>query len=165
MNHLSAKTLLAALFISAGAYACSSSTTPVVSEDSGTSSGSGSGSGSSSGAGSETFTDVYTTILQPTCSSHHTAGGADSFLDFSSKASAYASLVGVKASGPACGTNEAGPVETRVVAGSPSLSLLYQKVSQSTPPCGSQMPLNEAPLSSADQVKIQSWIIQGAAND
>jgi hypothetical protein len=169
---VSSKTILAALVISAGAYACSSSPSTTGGGDSGASSGSGSGSGgSSSGSGSggssETFTDIYTTILQPTCSTHHAAGAPDSFLDLSSKASAYAALVGTTASGPACGATalDGGTPEVRVVAGHPSESLLFQKVSQMNPPCGAQMPFHGTPLAQADQTKIQSWIIQGAANN
>jgi hypothetical protein len=156
MHRSLSKPLLCALVVSAFAFACSSTST-----GGGGDSGTSSGSGGDSGGPSETFTDVYTTVLQPHCTSHHVAGGADSFLDLSTQAAAYTSLVGVTASGPACGTSG----NVRVKAGSPSASLLFQKVSQASPPCGAQMPLNGTPLSQADQTKIQSWIIQGAAND
>lgn len=110
---------------------------------------------------SATFTEVYTAILQPTCSECHTPGGEGFFQDFSAQSKAYAALVGVKASGPSCGTSG----ETRVVAGSASQSLIFQKVSQSTPPCGSQMPLEGPPLSSAQMTLIEEWINAGALND
>ena len=113
------------------------------------------------GAASATFTDVYTAILQPTCSSCHTPGGEGAFQDFSSPSHAYAALVGVKASGPSCGTSG----ETRVEPGSASQSLIFQKVSESTPPCGSQMPLGRPPLSSAQMTLIENWINAGALND
>jgi hypothetical protein len=108
-----------------------------------------------------TFTDVYTAILRPTCSSCHTPGGEGSFQDFSSQARAYAALVGVKASGPSCGTSG----ETRVVPGNASQSLIFQKVTESTPPCGSQMPLGGPPLSGAQTTLIEDWINAGALND
>jgi hypothetical protein len=125
--------------------------------------GCGSSSSASPGAGSgtPTFTEVYTTVLEPNCAGCHSAGGADSFLDFSTQANAYSSLVAVKASGPACGSSGL----TRVVAGSASTSLLYEKVSQAKPPCGAQMPFDGAPLSGGDQGLIASWINGGATND
>jgi hypothetical protein len=117
--------------------------------------------GAGPAAGTPTFTEVYTTVLGPNCASHHAAGQVDSFLDLGTQASAYSSLVGVKASGPGCGSSGL----TRVVPGSASTSLLYEKVSQSTPSCGSQMPFGGTPLSSGDQGLIASWINAGAKND
>ncbi len=67
----------------------------------------------------------------------------------------------MKASGPACG----GTAAVRVVAGSAATSLLYEKVSEATPPCGAQMPLDLMPLSAGDQEKIENWINAGALND
>ena len=110
---------------------------------------------------SATFTAMYTPILQPTCSGCHNPSGVGSFQDFSSQVSAYAALVGVKASGPSCGSSD----ETRVVAGSASRSLLFQKVSEATPPCGSQMPLGGPPLSTAQMTFIEDWINAGALDD
>ncbi len=108
-----------------------------------------------------TFTEVYTTILGPICSDCHTPGGDGSFQDFSSQSSAYGALVGVTASGPACGSSG----EHRVVAGDASQSLLFQKVSEANPPCGSQMPLGGEPLSSTQVMLIENWVNQGARND
>jgi hypothetical protein len=108
-----------------------------------------------------TFTEIYATILQPTCSVCHKPGGIGAFQDFSSQSSAYAALAGVKASGPSCGSSG----ETRVVAGNASQSLLFQKVSEANPPCGSQMPLGGPPLSSAQVMLIEEWINAGALND
>jgi hypothetical protein len=133
----------------------------------------GCGSGSSTAVGSgtaadgdaavavATFTEVYAEILQPVCSSCHRPGGVGLFQDFSSQSAAYAALVGVKASGPSCGSSG----DTRVVPGNPSESLLVQKVSGATPPCGSPMPLGGPPLSSAQVTLIQDWIKGGASND
>jgi hypothetical protein len=108
-----------------------------------------------------TFTEIYVTILQPTCSVCHKPGGIGAFQDFSSQSSAYTALVGVKASGPSCGSSD----ETRVVAENASQSLLFQKVSEANPPCGSQMPLGGPPLSSAQMTLIEDWINAGALND
>jgi hypothetical protein len=108
-----------------------------------------------------TFTEMYVTILQPTCSPCHEPGGLGSFQDFSSQANAYAALVGVKASGPSCGASD----EVRVVPGSESQSLLFQKVSEANPPCGSPMPLGGPPLSTAQIALIGAWISAGAPND
>jgi hypothetical protein len=57
-----------------------------------------------------TFTAVYTTIIAPTCSSHHSGATAAGALDLSSQAVAYTNLVGVHAAGGACGpaTDDAG---------------------------------------------------------
>jgi hypothetical protein len=137
--------MLAGLFATFAGAACSSSSTPA-------------GDG---GIGSPTFTNVYTTVLEPNCSLHHATGAVDGFLTFETKANAYKTLVNVKASGPNCGQSG----ETRVVPGSASTSLLYQKVSETTPPCGSQMPLNANPLSVADQQLIEDWINAGAPNN
>lgn len=108
-----------------------------------------------------TFTEIYTTILQPTCSPCHTPGGIGSFHDFSSQSSAYTGLVGVKASGPSCGSSG----ETRVVPGNASQSLLFQKVSEANPPCGAQMPLGGPPLRSAQTKLVEDWINAEALND
>ena len=144
MNHLSPKILFAALVLGAGAFGCSSST-----------------ANTGAAAQSETFTDLYTTVLQTNCATHHAAGAEDSFLDLSTQAVAYKSLVGVKADGPACGSSGL----TRVIVGSPSTSLLYEKVAESSPPCGQQMPYGGPYLSAADQEKVYNWIADGAPNN
>ena len=53
----------------------------------------------------------------------------------------------------------------RVVAGDALTSFVYQKISQTTPPCGSRMPFGLAPLSVADQMTIFDWINQGALDN
>lgn len=131
--------------------------------------GSGSVSAQATNAGSAadnagapaTFTEIYATILKPTCSECHRPDGIGSFQDFSSQSSAYTALVGVKASGPSCGTSG----KTRVVAGNASQSLLFQKVSEANPPCGSQMPLGGPPIASAQMTLVENWINAGALDD
>ena len=51
------------------------------------------------------------------------------------------------------------------MAGNSSQSLLFQKVSEANPPCGSQMPLGGPPLSSEQMTSIEEWINAGALND
>jgi hypothetical protein len=108
-----------------------------------------------------TFTAVYADVLGPTCSACHQPGGIGSFQDFSSRVVAYRALVGVAASGPSCGSSD----EIRVVPGNASGSLLFQKISQTTPPCGVRMPLGGPPLSSALVTLVEDWINAGAQND
>ena len=134
--------------------ACGSGTSPAAPGSSVT-------TGGDAATAAATFTEVYAQILQPVCSSCHRPGGEGLFQDFSSQSAAYGALVGVKASGPSCGTSG----DTRVVPGNASESLLFQKVSEATPPCGSPMPLGGPPLSSAQVTLIQDWINAGAPNN
>ncbi|MDP9001661.1 MAG: hypothetical protein M3O46_16300, partial [Myxococcota bacterium] len=142
---------------------------------SGSSSGSGSsgGSGSSSGVsagqsdggadggGGASFSQVYS-IMQSRCLPCHAngAGFMTGHLDMSSKATAYSNLVGVKAAGTAC----ANTGETRVVAGSPTTSLMYQMLNPA-PPCGMQMPRTGGPLTAPQIAQVSSWIASGAPNN
>ena len=111
---------------------------------------------------STTFTEVYTQILGPTCSTHHSGGDPAGNLDMSSQSLAYQNLAGVAASGPSCGGED--PVPTRVVAYDSAGSLLWQKVAGQQK-CGSQMPLGGPYLSSAQIELIAEWIDDGAQND
>ena len=109
-----------------------------------------------------TFTEVYTQILGPTCSSHHSGGDPSGNLDMSSQSLAYQNLAGVAASGPSCGGED--PVPTRVVAYDNAASLLWQKVAGQQK-CGSRMPLGGPYLSAAQIELIAEWIDDGAQND
>jgi hypothetical protein len=91
-----------------------------------------------------------------TCSGCHASAGAAANLDLSSQSTAYANLVGVKASGPSCGSTG----EFRVVAGSAGQSLLYNKIN-GTQDCGNQM-ITGGPN---DVALVQSWINDGAQNN
>jgi hypothetical protein len=71
-------------------------------------------------------------------------------------------LVGIAPSSAPCSTSG----YVRVVAGTAGSSLIYLKVSQATPPCGSQMPLSPNPLLNATQLQIvRAWINNGAKNN
>jgi hypothetical protein len=111
-----------------------------------------------------TFTEVYTDIISPICVQCHNPQGigvSSGHLDMSTKAVAFADLVGVAAMGSACGG-----MGTRVVAGSASKSILFEKVDPGTPaPCGSKMPLGLNPLTTAQAGEIESWINAGAMNN
>jgi predicted CxxxxCH...CXXCH cytochrome family protein len=120
---------------------------------------------------------VYTTIIaaksggpEPGCSNttcHFSgAGPAEGALDMSSQPTAYKSLVNVAAAGPLCSSKGL----TRVVPGNASVSLMYNKVHDASPPCGVQMPYagppyDLAPLPADEQSLIESWINAGAQNN
>ena len=69
-----------------------------------------------------------------------------------------ASLRGVAAMGVSC--RDQGLV--RVVPGDPAASLLYRKISEDAPPCGSRMPQAAAPLPPALIALVRDWIAAGA---
>jgi hypothetical protein len=56
------------------------------------------------------------------------------------------------------------PGHTLVVPGDAGASLLYEKVSSSTPSCGSQMPQGGS-LSATELHVLQTWVIQGALDN
>jgi hypothetical protein len=122
------------------------------------SSGAGSSGGTTPPAATATFTQVFTSILSPTCNSCHGFDAPN--MSFASKSTAYADLVGVSAQGTGCGTSG----EKRVVAGSSATSLLYMKVA-GTETCGARMPKGKAPLSQANITLIKNWIDEGALNN
>jgi hypothetical protein len=123
------------------------------------------------------FTQVYTTVIAPTCSSDfcHSNGVSirASGLDMSSQVVAYWSLVDQPLTGPSCAL-----MGTRVVPFQPEASIMYLKVSETMPPCGSQMPADPTalltkgsavfsgtPLTSAQQQLIYDWIADGAQDN
>jgi hypothetical protein len=111
-----------------------------------------------------TFTMVYSDIISPICVQCHNPAGIGvsmGHLDMSTKAVAFSDLVGVAASGVACGGDG-----TRVVAGNANNSILFKKVDPNQgSPCGSKMPLGLTPLTTAQADEISSWINAGALND
>jgi hypothetical protein len=118
--------------------------------------------GETGSTGATTFTDVYMNVIVPNgCTACHNPSVGAGSLDMSTQAAAYTNLVGVMAAGPACG----GMGLIRVVKGDASMSLIYEKVSEADPPCGSQMPLGGAPISSAEMTMVMDWINAGAKNN
>ena len=111
-----------------------------------------------------TFTEVYAQIISGVCATCHGSangsGAKGGKLIMDNQADAYSALVGVAANGEACSGDG-----TRVVAGSAATSILWEKVSETSPPCGSRMPLGDPPLAQADQDLIKDWINAGALNN
>jgi hypothetical protein len=112
-----------------------------------------------------TFTDVYSQVLNGSagCTGCHYAANSSANLDMSSQDSAYANLF----SRPPTSASPCNAMEgvKLVEPGSPCNSLLFLKVSLTAPPCGDQMPLGGAPLTSDQIALIGSWINAGAKND
>jgi len=104
-------------------------------------------------AGPPTFTNIYTTIF-PYCIGCH-AGGQGG-LTLSSQAKSYSDLVNVRAS--SCSGD-------LVVPGKAATSVLYEKVADTNPPCGNQMPINGPYLTPAQLNVIETWINDGAKNN
>jgi hypothetical protein len=143
------------------------------------------GCGSGAPPSANSFTEVYTGIIQPKCSNdfcHFNGVGIRfSALDLSSKARAYWSLVGQPCMGPNC--QQRG---MRVVPGQPDTSIMYLKLLDQMPSdttmtrCGNQMPLDmttfrtngisefkfSGPTLPADQQqRIHDWIQEGAQDN
>jgi hypothetical protein len=123
------------------------------------------------------FTEVYQTVIAPSCSSaychYNNIGIRYGGLDMSSQVNAYWSLVDQPLVGPSCAL-----MGTRVVPYDPGASIMYQKVAQTTAPCGSQMPADTTAwltkqtsvfsgmALSPDQLQlISNWITEGAPNN
>lgn len=102
------------------------------------------------------FTEVYRTVLGGCTGCHAGIVARFNGLDMGTQATAYANLVGVRASGSCAG-------KILVVAGSASTSLLYEKVTN--PSCGSLMPQNSPPLPQASIDMLKTWIDEGAPDN
>ena len=115
---------------------------------------------SSVDANSKSFATVYAQVIMPNCGCHTSAGGegiTEGMLDMTSESTAYSNLVGIAAMGTSCSG-----MGTRVVAGSATTSILYEKINPTSTRCGSQMPLGGSSLSSADVTLVEDWINSGA---
>jgi hypothetical protein len=126
-------------------------------------SGSNSGSPGGTDGGAPTFTEVYTQVISQKCLACHVPGQigvSEGMLDMSTQANAYTNLFEAAAAGSACAGQG-----TRVIAGQPATSLLFEKVSMATPPCGQRMPLSMPALPQSEINEIQDWIAAGAHND
>ncbi len=128
----------------------------------------GADAGPDAGQGSSSFDAVYTIFAQSCADDCHHASTpsspASGNLALTPKADAYNNLVHVPASGQACGGADAGAGTSfmRVVPGDAAHSLLVQKLTDAHPPCGVQMPKDDAPLSAQDLQTIKDWINNGA---
>jgi hypothetical protein len=119
--------------------------------------------GSQEASSAPTFTEVYTQVISVHCAPCHVTGMpgfTGGMLDMSTQAAAYTNLVGVEAAGEACSG-----MGKRVNPGDPSTSLIFEKVSMTTPPCGQRMPLNQAALDATSIGEIHDWIAAGALNN
>lgn len=107
------------------------------------------GSGGS-GSCSADYASIQSTIFEPKCntSACHGSGATNVVL----VGAAESSLIGATA--PSGGASLCGG-KTIVVAGDPSTSLLYQKVT--SPTCGTSMPQGSS-LTDAEKTCIKDWI-------
>jgi hypothetical protein len=106
-----------------------------------------------------TYSAVWNEILLHDCALEFCHGGSADYLQLSSEAIGFQSLVGAPAEGPLC--SKTGLL--RVDPFHPETSLMYLKIT--TPPCGSKMPLGYgAPvvLDSRELDQIRAWIACGA---
>lgn len=141
------------------ALACGNGEKPAEDSDSGSS---GSSSGGTGTPVENTVTVSFSTDVQPifdsSCmASCHTSGGAAAFLPLSSDVS-YGNLVDQ----PATRTTGGG---TLVVPGSPSDSVLYQRITQSGTVNGNSPMPPSGMLGSSDIEKVSTWINEGALNN
>jgi hypothetical protein len=120
-----------------------------------------------SDAATVTFTTVYSDVLLGSCVTCHSPGGVGNSagaLNMSSQTLAYTNLQG-SAAGSLC---KAGGYKL-VVPGDAAMSLLFEKVENTSPPCGGEMPYGCAGgptcLSAAQLQEIEDWINEGAKND
>ncbi len=123
------------------------------------------GGGGGGGGGGPTFAPTFSAIWDEIlvgrgCNTTSCHGAAAGDLALTSKAEAYASLVGTPAAGALC----TGRGLTRVVPGEPGASLLLDKVDGSRRACGGPMP-PVGRLAEAEVEQIRRWIERGAPDD
>lgn len=98
--------------------------------------------------------DAIEALFQGRCSTCHTrttpppAAG----VNFQTAATAYASLVGVMSSNPACAAR------VRVIPGDAANSYIIAKLRAAPGICGNPMPLGRPPLPEAEINRIETWI-------
>ena len=120
--------------------------------------GHGDGSGIPQNAALEpTLASIQANVFTPTCAITGCHGGvatqAALHLD---PGFSYSNLVGVPSSQD--------PNLTRVVSGDPNDSLIIQKLEETTPPVGAQMPWGGPYLPQSTIDVIRQWIVNGAPN-
>ncbi|APR77285.1 Hypothetical protein A7982_02632 [Minicystis rosea] len=115
------------------------------------------GGGGSGGAASNgpAFAEIYAKVFTAgSCTSDYCHAGSS--LNLVDQEKARATLVGIASQGEGCDEM------ARVVPGDPEHSLLYLKVSMTTPPCGARMPIAGAHLDAAQIALLRAWIEAGA---
>lgn len=131
-----------------------------------------SGSGGAAGASdAPTFTRVWNEVLvYKGCTGEFCHGAGTGSLSLDNQHEAYLNLVGVAATGPACGASG----QLRVSPGQPAASLLLDKLSHAAPSCGDPMPIgvrfepdclspSPAVCTTAAEIElVRAWIAAGA---
>jgi hypothetical protein len=122
--------------------------------------------GSSAGTSSATFTAVVAIFLDVKnncrlCHMMQTIGGGLVF-DPMDKQATFQALVGTTSKGT-LGSQCGG--KTYVVPGQPDASLLYDKISKTTPICGMRMPATGTVLTDPEIATVRAWIAAGAMNN
>lgn len=126
--------------------------------------GGAAGTGASSGA-APTLQMVYDMVYMTQCAICHgmkpsaTANGNLGDIR-GSKDAFYTAFVSKPAIGALCGGKG-----TYVVPGQPAQSLLIQKITQDTPPCGGTRMPPTGPLEPADIKLVTDWVMAGALNN
>lgn len=110
-----------------------------------------------------TFNAVFDEVFEHNlCTSEFCHGLGGTTLNFSTKRAGYDSLVEREATGSKCKDRGL----TLVVPGDPEASLLFQKVSTDTPPCGARMPHFPGLVINAREIEqIRQWIALGALDN
>jgi len=116
------------------------------------------------GGGSDATAVSFAQQIQPIfvgrCDGCHSQGGFADNQGIALRLTASESLAGLVNQ-----TSSQNASLTLVTPGDAANSLLFQKVSQDSPPIGSRMPLFGSPLSVSDQNLIRDWIDQGALDN
>jgi polyvinyl alcohol dehydrogenase (cytochrome) len=123
------------------------------------------GQGGGGNNGGPTFEPTFSAIFEEIfvadgCNTTSCHGGNQGNLSMNTRDQAYANLVGTPAAGASCAASGL----VRVVAGDPAASLLLDKVSSTTPVCGTAMP-PAGPLDERQVEQIREWIARGALDD
>jgi hypothetical protein len=144
-----------AQFVAAGALATPAGT-----------GGMGMPSGGAAAPSGASFGGVLAIFSDPThnCAACHSNAATGGGLVFNpaNAAVSHMALVGVASPG-AAGSKCGGKIY--VVAGQPDASLLYDKLSNATPSCGTRMPMGLPMLTSSELSTVRSWITGGALNN
>lgn len=117
--------------------------------------------GLDSGPVGTTFQAVYDAVLAPCAQACHKPGGVYAAFDLSSKAVAATAL----SKAPGGATSMCSGKGQFITPGNCETSLLYNKLSASTPLCGAQMPLGGPFLAPSSLESLCTWIKAGAKTE